>query len=621
MKICFKGDIEVLKPGIEAMQERLGYEISVQQDADITVTVSKSDAHALEYYVKGNDIGISYAQKVFFFRALSFALNSYKDGKDINVTEDSNFTMDGLMVDCSRNGVLTKKGAKDMLSYMAMMGLDMMMLYTEDTYEIPEYEYFGHNRGRYSKAEIKEIDQYAFDLGIELIPCIQTAAHLNNALKWTKLRPMNDMPDSLLEGEPMTYEFIDNAVKACADMFRTKKIHIGYDEAVSVGRGQHLDRFGYEKNTVILQRHLDKVKEILKKYDREPMMWGDMYYNMNKENGTVEKDGMGIVYWDYYQAEEKNYLEKIDEYKEISDDIIFAGGSWTWNTVIAPYFMTYYSTIPALRSCLAKGLKRVFVTMWGDDGQETSHFAALPGLQMYAEFRFCKDKDDIDEAYIAKQFKACIGADLEAFKEMARIDMLKEDRDFYTRPANGSKAVLFQNPMFGPYDKDLENTNKFFDLTSHYAEYEAKMEKLAQEDNDFAWLFNFPAKLCKVAKNKWNLGLRIKDAYDRDDKTALKELAKEMEQVKEDIIAAREAHRKQWFRSYKPQGWDSMDLKYGSLLCQVDTGIMRLNQYANGTTCELEELYEERISFSGEVDEKGRMGVTHYFLFGTGALL
>ena len=100
MKICFKGDIEVLKPGIEAMQERLGYEISVQQDADITVTVSKSDAHALEYYVKGNDIGISYAQKVFFFRALSFALNSYKDGKDINVTEDSNFTMDGLMVDC-----------------------------------------------------------------------------------------------------------------------------------------------------------------------------------------------------------------------------------------------------------------------------------------------------------------------------------------------------------------------------------------------------------------------------------------------------------------------------------------------------------------------------------------
>ena len=94
-----------------------------------------------------------------------------------------------------------------------------------------------------------------------------------------------------------------------------------------------------------------------------------------------------------------------------------------------------------------------------------------------------------------------------------------------------------------------------------------------------------------------------------------------MEQVKEDIIAAREAHRKQWFRSYKPQGWDSMDLKYGSLLCQVDTGIMRLNQYANGTIDELEELYEERISFSGEVDEKGRMGVTHYFLFGTGALL
>lgn len=44
--------------------------------------------------------------------------------------------------------------------------------------------YFGAYRGRYSAAEIREMDDYAQKFGVELVPCIQTLAHLHNALKW-----------------------------------------------------------------------------------------------------------------------------------------------------------------------------------------------------------------------------------------------------------------------------------------------------------------------------------------------------------------------------------------------------------------------------------------------------
>ena len=37
------------------------------------------------------------------------------------------------------------------------MGLNSMMLYTEDTYTVDNYPYFGYLRGRYSKEELKEI--------------------------------------------------------------------------------------------------------------------------------------------------------------------------------------------------------------------------------------------------------------------------------------------------------------------------------------------------------------------------------------------------------------------------------------------------------------------------------
>ena len=64
------------------------------------------------------------------------------------------------MLDCSRNGVMKLSVVKKFIRYMAIMGLDTLMLYTEDTYEIPEYPYFGYMRGRYSCEELKEMDEY-----------------------------------------------------------------------------------------------------------------------------------------------------------------------------------------------------------------------------------------------------------------------------------------------------------------------------------------------------------------------------------------------------------------------------------------------------------------------------
>lgn len=47
-------------------------------------------------------------------------------------------------------------------------------LYTEDTYEIEGEPFFGYLRGPYTHQELNEIDQYAFDLGIEAVPCSQS---------------------------------------------------------------------------------------------------------------------------------------------------------------------------------------------------------------------------------------------------------------------------------------------------------------------------------------------------------------------------------------------------------------------------------------------------------------
>lgn len=68
------------------------------------------------------------------------------------------------MIDCSRNGVLLPKSVYFLLNNMALMGLNMLQLYTEDTFEIEGEPFFGYLRGKYSARELASIDDYAFDL-------------------------------------------------------------------------------------------------------------------------------------------------------------------------------------------------------------------------------------------------------------------------------------------------------------------------------------------------------------------------------------------------------------------------------------------------------------------------
>lgn len=87
------------------------------------------------------------------------------------IKETANFETLGTMIDCSRNGVLLVSSVKFLCRKLALMGYNMFQLYTEDTYKIDGEPFFGYLRGGYTQKELKEIDNYAFTLGIEVIPC------------------------------------------------------------------------------------------------------------------------------------------------------------------------------------------------------------------------------------------------------------------------------------------------------------------------------------------------------------------------------------------------------------------------------------------------------------------
>lgn len=502
----------------------------------------------------------------------------------------------GVMIDMSRNSVMSVDSLKRFLPLLRKMGYNCAMLYTEETYEVDGEPYFGYMRGRYSKDEMKELDAFASSIGMELIPCIQTLAHLNAAIRWNTF-PI-DCNDILLTDDPRTYELIDHMFATLSECFKSRTIHIGMDEAHMLGRGRHLDIHGYESANECIKRHLAKVREIGRKYGYTMLMWSDMFFRpMNNGGYYMEKTKVPEevkaavpsdiipVYWDYYHFEEKQYDDMIYNHMQFSKDIWFAGGIWCWTGFVPHNTLSVKSMKPAMAACRKNKLRNAIFTMWGDNGGECSHFSQLPALFYIAE----NAKGNEDDAKIKEKFRRMFGIDYDEFNTLDLPNQIDGERYF----PNPSKYMLYSDYFNGflDYTVNAEGGAKF-------AEYAAKLHEVAKKTRKYGYLFDCEAKLCDVLAIKYDLGVRTREAYKNGNKEALRSLAEnEYKEVAKRIRAFHASFEKQWFTDNKESGFDVQDLRLGGLIQRTDSCRKRLLDYVNGKLDGIPELETEILPF------------------------
>ena len=505
----------------------------------------------------------------------------------------------GVMIDMSRDGVMTVPALKKYISYLSKMGYNTVMLYTEDTYEVEGEPFFGYMRGRYSIAELREVDEFAYSLGIEVIPCIQTLAHLDTIARWGKVRM--DMNGVLLTDDERTYAFIENMFKTLKTCFRSNKIHIGMDEAHELGRGAHLDIHGYEDTVTIMKRHLERVQSIAEKYGYTPLIWSDMFYrswNNGLYTALGERDDLKIprevsesypkgvipVYWDYYYETEKHYKVMLESHKDLSDEVWFAGGVWTWRGFLPNNDYTIASMCPAIDACISTGTKNVFMTVWGNNGSECSRYSVLPSLFYLAEYA----RGNKDEAKIKAKFKKLFNAEYDDFMALDIPDAVYAE---VGRRSTAVKSALYSDLFLGYKDAAVKAG-----YSATFKECAERYNRSARASRKWSSVFNSAAKLCEALSIKYELGVKTRAAYKSGNKDELLRLAKEDYTRLISVLGAfAKAFEKQWFDENKPHGFDVHDIRLGGLINRVNSCKKRLIAYATGKISVIEELEDELL--------------------------
>ena len=561
---------------------------------------------------KGEAI-IYYRDRVQFFRGLGILVENAKRSDSFDITEDGFFEKLSAMIDASRCSVPTVKSAKRVLDHLALMGYNMMMLYTEDVVELEGRPYFGYMRGRYTVADLREIDDYAYEYGIEVIPCLECYGHMEKYLIWGEASPIKDTAGVLLAREEKTFEFVEQLIATTTSAFRSKRIHIGMDEAWDMGRGAFLDKHGYVPPFDIFNEYMERLIAITNKYGLTPMMWSDMYFRISNKNGDgyYEEDieipddvkakipkEVELVFWHYG---EKPWCDDymLKKHTELDRNIIYAGGNWGWIGHFPEHNYMMETTKFSLNACRNNGVKEAMLTVWCNDNAECDTFANLFSMSYFAEI--CYDKDAGADK-LKSRFEATTGGDYDLFYKMSYYQNdFENNKDFpsYSNRFFG-KPLFWQDILAGLYDERLiENP-----MSAHY-EMCAK-EFAGKNAGAWGYLYEYAYRVFDYLATKTYVAERLYPAYKAGDKKTLRELCDVyLPSLKEKTVAVHKVHRDTWFRNNKILGWQNLDTRYAGMAARCDTAMLLINAYLAGEIPTIEELDEERLY-------KGLSGFIHY---------
>lgn len=520
--------------------------------------------------------------------ALGRLLSEVKAGGQVCVEVQRKMEKLGVMLDCARNAVANVEGLKKLIISLSLMGYTYLELYVEDCFEVIDEPYFGYMRGRFTQAELKELNAYGKTFGVQLIPCIQTLAHLARIFQhWLVYTgEIQDKGDVLLVGEERTYTLIENMVKTCRECFDAETINIGMDEAFELGKGKYFQKHGYVPTREIMRQHLTLVTEICKKYNFKPSLWADMFYE-DLEKGTTKgiPEELTLIFWEYWCEDKTYYQKKFAHLQQSGLPYSFAGGAHKFYGFSPLNAYSVRMLDMQYAEAQQGGVNDFLLTLWGDDGAECPYFAVLPTLAYLAE-KNLENAGGFADGLLKKLTNY-------SYAEWVALDLpnilYDGDKALLCNPA---KYLFYVDPLLG-----IEELSFAPDYGERYKEITKRLKTLINRRSQFSYLYKTAYRLSEYLEIKSTLTVDIDNAYKNGDKKRLEELATiTIPSAERRLRAFISSFTAQWHRDSKPFGFEVEEFRLYGALARLRSVRKKLKAYLEGKLDKIAELEEVKLS-------------------------
>ena len=309
----------------------------------------------------------------------------------LKIQDQPSLTERGYMLDISRNKIPTMKTMKEMVRSLAALRYNSLQLYMEHTYAFSAHERVWAGYSPFTSEEIMELDSFCNEHFIELVPNLNSFGHLERWLRHAEYRDLAECNPPYIyppTGTPMqgvlhpgkkALEFIDSLYREFLPNFTSRKLNIGCDETVELGKGKSAILCKKKGVTQVYVDFLSQLTEKAAEAGFRIEFWGDIILKQPEFIAKLPK-GVTALAWGYEYNHP--FKEQSEHFRAAGAEYLVCPGTSTWQTILG----RTTNMIECIRNAMFYGSKNgargLLMTDWGDCGHHQYYPVSWPGMAM-----------------------------------------------------------------------------------------------------------------------------------------------------------------------------------------------------------------------------------------------
>lgn len=446
--------------------------LEIKQDLSVE---NEEEYHLI---IKENRIQIiSKTEKAAFYGLITLKqLQSEQIIETQDIKDKPDLKVRGLMLDISRAKVLNVSSIKKIIDLIAELKYNHLELYVEGfSYEYKNIKEALADKNYLTQEEYLEVEKYAIEKYIDFVPNQNGFGHMSDWLALDKFKELAECPDgfeiwgskrppsTLDPTNPKSFELVKQMYEEMIPFTKSKYFNMNFDEPYELGHGKSKQECLKTSTEDVYIEYLEKLANVVRKYNKTPMIWGDVLVKHPDKISKLSKD---IVFIDWGYNKAYDFVNHAKMLEELKVKYLLAPGTSTWSSITGR-FIDMKETIEN-STCSSKkyhGLG-ILLTDWGDMGHlqylPSSYLGFIYGAMLSWSSGTIEDAEKYLAIILNDETLAKVIVELSHYHELEG-----EYRDYGTR--------LFASIMWAEHGRRQDDKVNFFlnRMKSNIISYEA----------------------------------------------------------------------------------------------------------------------------------------------------
>jgi hexosaminidase len=303
------------------------------------------------------------------------------------------FAKRGVMLDISRDRVPTMASLRELADTLALWKMNHLQLYTEHTFAYVGHEDVWRDASPMTVDEVRELDAYCRERGIELAANQNCFGHLSSWFKHPRYAPLAEIPPdgrwdfnglvtrqggfSLCPSDPRSLALVEDLLGQLLPHFTSPLVNIGCDETFDLGQGRSKAEVAERGRAAVYLEFVRKVCGVAKRHGKRPQFWADIALEHPEALGGLPEDLVGLA-WGY--EPDAPFARWCEQLRRAGREVWVCPGTSCWRSITGRTTERRGNLLVAARDGAGHGASGFLVTAWGDLGHRQQWPVTLHAL-------------------------------------------------------------------------------------------------------------------------------------------------------------------------------------------------------------------------------------------------